>query len=82
LRTLPIVVAYRHSTYSGFSPDEIASRFGISPLIVKRYLKLTNVSPRFFALYAEGNGDAPKPLHSEKFTRMLTVHRTRRDSQQ
>jgi len=35
------------------SPDEIAPRFGVSPLTVKCYLKLTNVSPVLFQLYAE-----------------------------
>ena len=48
-----LVMAYRHLTDSGFSPDEIAPRFGVSPLTVKRYLKLTNVSQKIFALYAE-----------------------------
>ena len=48
-----LVMAYRNLTDAGFSPDEIAPRFGVSPLTVKRYLKLTNVSPRIFALYAE-----------------------------
>jgi len=48
-----LVMAYRNLTEAGLSPDEIAPRFGVSPLTVKRYLKLTNVSPKIFALYAE-----------------------------
>jgi ParB family chromosome partitioning protein len=49
-----LVMAYRNLTDAGFSPDEIAPRFGVSPLTVRRYLKLTNVSPRIFALYKQG----------------------------
>jgi ParB family chromosome partitioning protein len=47
-----LVRAYRNLTEAGLSPDEIAPRFGVSPLTVKRYLKLTNVSPVIFQLYA------------------------------
>ena len=47
-----LVMAYRNLTEAGLSPDEIAPRFGVSPLTVKRYLKLTNVSPAIFQLYA------------------------------
>ena len=48
-----LIMAYRNLTEAGFSPDEIAPRFGVSPLTVKRYLKLTNVSPAIFKLYAK-----------------------------
>lgn len=48
-----LVMAYRSLADAGLSPDEIAPRFGVSPLTVKRYLKLTNVSPAIFKLYAE-----------------------------
>jgi ParB family chromosome partitioning protein len=48
-----LVTAYRSLADAGLSPDEIAPRFGVSPLTVKRYLKLTNVSPMIFKLYAE-----------------------------
>jgi ParB family chromosome partitioning protein len=48
-----LVMAYRNLTEAGLAPDEIAPRFGVSPLTVKRYLKLTHVSPDLFALYAE-----------------------------
>jgi ParB family transcriptional regulator, chromosome partitioning protein len=48
-----LVMAYRNLIDAGFAPDEIAPRFGVSPLTVRRYLKLTNVSPSIFAMYAE-----------------------------
>jgi ParB family chromosome partitioning protein len=48
-----LVMAYRNLTEAGLAPDEIAPRFGVSPLTVKRYLKLTHVSPALFALYAD-----------------------------
>jgi ParB family chromosome partitioning protein len=48
-----LVMAYRNLLDAGFALDEIAPRFGVSPLTVRRYLKLTKVSPRIFALYAE-----------------------------
>jgi len=48
-----LVMAYRNLIDAGFALDEIAPRFGVSPLTVRRYLKLTKVSPRIFALYAE-----------------------------
>ena len=48
-----LVVAYRDLSYAGKSPDEIAPLFGVTPLTVKRYLKLANVSPVILALYAD-----------------------------
>ena len=48
-----LVVAYRDLSYAGKSPDEIAPMFGVTPLTVKRYLKLANVSPVILALYAD-----------------------------
>jgi ParB family chromosome partitioning protein len=48
-----LVMAYRNLVEAGLSPDEIAPRYGVSPLTVKRYLKLTHVSPAIFQLYAE-----------------------------
>ena len=47
-------MVYRNLMDAGLSPDEIAPRFGVSPLTVRRYLKLANVSPKIFTLYAEG----------------------------
>ena len=48
-----LVMAYRSLAEAGLSPDEIGPRYGVSSLTVKRYLKLTNVSPNIFRLYAE-----------------------------
>jgi ParB family chromosome partitioning protein len=48
-----LVMAYRNLIDAGFALDEIAPRFGVSPLTIRRYLKLTKVSPKIFALYAE-----------------------------
>ena len=48
-----LVVAYRDLSYAGKSPDEIAPMFGVTPLTVKRYLKLANVSPVILTLYAD-----------------------------
>ena len=48
-----LVVAYRDLSSAGKSSDEIASLFGVTPLTVKRYLKLANVSPVILALYAD-----------------------------
>ena len=48
-----LVMAYRNLMDAGLSPDEIAPRFGVSPLTVRRYLKLANVSPALLQLYAE-----------------------------
>ena len=52
-----LVGAYRDLTFAGKSPDEIAPLFGVSPLTVKRYLKLANVSPMILALYADDEID-------------------------
>lgn len=38
----------------GFGPEEIAARFGVTPLVVRQRLKLAAVSPRLMAVYREG----------------------------
>jgi ParB family transcriptional regulator, chromosome partitioning protein len=36
---------------SGFSIDDVAARFGVSPLFVRQRLKLANVAPRIIKAY-------------------------------
>jgi ParB family chromosome partitioning protein len=38
----------------GRSAEEIAARFGVTPVVVRRRLKLARVSPKLMALYREG----------------------------
>ena len=46
--------AFKTLVDSGRSIDEVAARFGVTPLVVQRRLKLANVAPDFIALYREG----------------------------
>ncbi len=46
--------AFRSLIDAGRSIEEVAAHFGVTPLVVRRRLKLANVSPRFIALYREG----------------------------
>lgn len=46
--------AFRKLIDTGRSVEDVAARFGVSPLIVQRRLKLANVCPEFIALYREG----------------------------
>lgn len=46
--------AFRKLIEAGQSVENVAARFGVSPLIVQRRLKLANVSPEFIALYRTG----------------------------
>ncbi len=39
---------------SNLSVEEVAGRFGVSPLFVRQRLKLANVSPRFIEAYRSG----------------------------
>ena len=39
---------------SGQSVEDVAARFGVTPLVVQRRLKLANVCPMFISLYREG----------------------------
>jgi ParB family transcriptional regulator, chromosome partitioning protein len=43
--------AFRKLIDAGQSIEHVAARFGVTPLIVQRRLKLANVSPDFIALY-------------------------------
>jgi ParB family chromosome partitioning protein len=46
--------AFRQLIDAGQSVEDVAARFGVSPLIVQRRLKLANVCPAFVELYREG----------------------------
>lgn len=46
--------AFRKLIDAGQSVEDVAARFGVTPLVVQRRLKLANVSPEFIALYREG----------------------------
>ena len=47
--------AFRALIDSGQSVEDVAARFGVSPLVVQRRLKLANVCPMFISLYREGS---------------------------
>lgn len=46
--------AFRKLIDAGQSVEDVAARFGVTPLVVQRRLKLANVCPEFLALYREG----------------------------
>ena len=46
--------AFRKLIDAGQSVEDVAARFGVTPLVVQRRLKLANVCPTFIALYREG----------------------------
>jgi ParB family chromosome partitioning protein len=47
-------IAFRDLVDSGLRFEEVAARFGVSPLFVRQRLKLANVSPRFIDAYRAG----------------------------
>jgi ParB family chromosome partitioning protein len=47
-------IAFRDLVDSGLGVEEVAARFGVSPLFVRQRLKLANVSPRFIEAYRVG----------------------------
>jgi ParB family transcriptional regulator, chromosome partitioning protein len=47
-------IAFRDLADSGLGVEEVAARFGVSPLFVRQRLKLANVSPRFIEAYRVG----------------------------
>ena len=47
------VVAFRDMLAAGATVDEVALSFGLTPLTVRRRLKLANVSPRLFELFRQ-----------------------------
>ncbi|MGH8260745.1 MAG: ParB/RepB/Spo0J family partition protein, partial [Steroidobacteraceae bacterium] len=46
--------AFRQLIDAGQSIEDVAARFGVTPTVVERRLKLANVSATFIALYREG----------------------------
>ena len=46
--------AFRRLIDAGQSVEDVAARFGITPLVVQRRLKLANVCPAFVAMYRDG----------------------------
>src|SRR5258708_1420505 len=47
-------IAFRDLLDSGLGVEEVAARFGVSPLFVRQRLKLAKVSPRFIEAYRVG----------------------------
>lgn len=47
-------VAFRDMIDAGLSIEDVAQRFGVTPLVVQRRLKLANVSPKLFELFLQG----------------------------
>ena len=47
-------VGFKKLVDAGSSIEEVAAKFGVDPLLVKRRLKLANVAPRLFELFAKG----------------------------
>lgn len=47
--------AFARLVDEGRAIEDVAADFGVSPLVVRRRLKLTNVSPRLMADYRDGN---------------------------
>ena len=47
-------IAFRDLLDSGLGVEEVAARFGVSPLFVRQRLKLARVSPRFIEAYRAG----------------------------
>jgi ParB family chromosome partitioning protein len=43
--------AFRDMIDAGKSIEDVAARFGVTPLVVQRRLKLANVSPKLFELF-------------------------------
>src|SRR6185437_9070684 len=46
--------AFRQLIDAGQGIEDVAARFGVTPIVVQRRLKLANVSPKFITLYREG----------------------------
>ena len=46
--------AFKALIDAGQTTEDVAARFGVTPVVVQRRLKLANVHPKFIALYREG----------------------------
>lgn len=46
--------AFKALIDSGQTTEDVAARFGVTPVVVQRRLKLANVHPKFIALYRDG----------------------------
>ncbi len=46
--------AFHRLVDTGQSVEDVAARFGVTPLVVQRRLKLANVAPEFITVYREG----------------------------
>jgi ParB family chromosome partitioning protein len=46
-------IAFRDMVDAGLSIEDVAQRFGVTPLVVQRRLKLANVSPKLFELFLQ-----------------------------
>lgn len=46
--------AFKRLIDSGAAIEDVAARFGVTPLVVQRRLKLANVSPKIIQLYRDG----------------------------
>src|SRR5690606_26202283 len=49
--------AFKRLVDEGKGFEEVAARFGVEPVVVKRRLKLANVRPELFQLYRDGEMD-------------------------
>ncbi|MFS8930977.1 ParB/RepB/Spo0J family partition protein [Cupriavidus taiwanensis] len=47
--------AFKHLIDAGTAIEDVAARFGVSPLVVQRRLRLANVSPRMIQVYRDGD---------------------------
>jgi hypothetical protein len=70
MRPADLVMPYRNLAEARFSPDEIAPRLGVSSLTLKRYLKLTNVSPDLFRLFGQDEFRADVPVGTHRGSRL------------
>jgi ParB family chromosome partitioning protein len=66
-------IAFRDLVDSGLGIEDVAARFGVSPLFVRQRLKLANISPRFIEAYRAGEMQLEQLEASQ--SPMTTTHR-------